>query len=184
MMCGGRCWFTRDFFVTWGYVGYSGYKVCGRSVNVAVDSDVGLLYGSVVPADYRGFYSDRAYVGGVGISWVRFVADDVSIVSDPGDIPPELPVDLIGFWVSRVIPSTRGVVYYVNNHSDYDIYLRGEVYVDGDKMCENEVFVPVSNSNVRLVCSVPGSRYKVKLYVSVDRNTWHHVETRWFKTLL
>ena len=207
MLYGGRCWYTYDFGITYKvggnrYVGYTGYKVCDPPVNnpvVIVDSNLGWLYNKTAPdlSGYPDFYGEEVSVGSVDPSWVRFrvVEEDVTIVSEPGDIPPDPPIDLSGFggagvsvWFGVATDSTYGIdiLYYVNNYSAYDLYFKGEVYRDGVKICENQVSVPRGSSNVllRLTCDAPGADgevrlYKSKWYVSTDGSTWYHVETKW-----
>ncbi|AML61173.1 hypothetical protein A0E62_gp27 [Pyrobaculum filamentous virus 1] len=204
----GRCWYTYDFVVTYKffgtdrYVGYTGYKVCDPAVanpTVQISSDVGILYNKQAPdlSGYTDYYGEEVSVGNVDPSWVEFyiVEENFRFRSDPGDIPPQPGIDItwIGadsasasFGLSTSSSFGIDILYYWHNYSGSAIYVKGELYRSGTKICENSVQVNSGQSNVllRLNCDTPGSdgeirMYKSKWYVSVDGNTWYHVETKW-----
>lgn len=190
----------------WGgtdrYVGYKGLKVCEPAVGnptVWISSDVGILYDKQAP-DLRGntdYYGEEVSVGNVDPSWVEFdiAGEGFRFRSDPGDIPPQPGIDTTGIWgeqysapFARPTSSSSGIdiQYYWHNYSFRDIYVKGELYRSGTKICENSVKVNSGQRNVllKLQCDTPGSdgeirMYKSKWYVSEDGRTWYHVETRW-----
>jgi len=203
-----RCWFSYDFVVTYKvgginrYVGYTGYKVCDPAVvnpKVQVTSDLGILYDKQAPdlSGYTDFYGEEVSVGNVDPQWVEFrvVEENFVLRSDPGDIPPQPGIDMTGigadsFSVSFGLSTSSAfgidVLYYWHNYSGRDVYVKGELYRGGVKVCENSVVVPKGQSNVllRLQCDTPGVDgeirvYKSKWYVSEDNATWYHVETKW-----
>ena len=202
----GRCWYTYDFVVTYKlrgtdrYVGYAGYKACDPAVatpRVHISGDGRILYSKQAPdlSGYRDFYGELVSVGNVDPSWVEFyiVEEGFSFRSDPGDIPPQPGMNMDAIWASSysvtfgvLTTSSYGIeiLYYWNNFSWRDIYVKGELYRSGTKICENSVQVNRGQSNVllRLTCDTPGSdgrMYKSKWYVSENGNTWYHIQTRW-----
>lgn len=208
MIYRGKCWYTYDFGVTYKvsgadrYIGYTGYKVCNPAVanpTVQVTSDVGTLYNKQAPdlSGYSGFYGEETSVGNVDPSWIQFsiVEENFSFKSDPGDIPPQPGIDMSGiggdsysvsFGVSTSDSYGIDILYYWENYSGRTIYVKGELYRSGTKICENSIQVDNGHSGVllRLTCDKPGSDgeirlYKSKWYVSVDNATWYHVETKW-----
>lgn len=184
------------------YVGYTGYKLCEPALanpKVIITSDVGILYNKQAP-DFRGYanyYGEEVSVGNVDPSWVEFyiVEEGIRVRSDPGDIPPQPGIDMTGIGGDSVSVSYSlhtsedfgiDILYYWRNYSWRDIYVKGELYRSGIKICENSVKVEKGKSNVllKLQCDKPGSdgeirMYKSKWYVSEDGKTWHHVETKW-----
>jgi len=204
----GRCWYTYDFGVTYKvggtnrYVGYTGYKVCDPAVanpTVQISSDVGTLYNKQAPdlSGYTDYYGEEVSVGNVDPQWIQFyiVEENFRFRSDPGDIPPQPGIDMTGiggdsYSASFGLPTSSAfgidILYYWHNYSGRTVYVKGELYKSGTKICENSVQVNSGQNYVllRLQCDAPGSDgevrlYKSKWYVSVDRNTWYHVETKW-----
>jgi len=202
-----RCWFTYDFGVTYKvggtnrYVGYTGYKVCDPAVanpRVLVNSDLGMLYNSQAPdlGGYTDFYGGQVSLGNVDPQWIEFrvVEEGFGFMSDPGDIPPQPDINMNGIGgysytvnLSASTSSTYGIdiSYYWQNYSGRTIYIKGEVYRGGTKICERIVQINHGQVvDVHLTCDVPGSdgeirMYKSKWYVSEDNSTWYHVETKW-----
>ena len=135
-------------------------------------------------------------MGNVDPQWVEFyvVEENFRLRSDPGDIPSQPGIDMTGiggysYSVSfgLTTSSTYGIdiLYDWQNYSGRTIYVKGEVYRGGTKICEKSV--QVNNGQVvrlQLTCDTPGSDgeiriYKSKWYVSEDNATWYHVETKW-----
>lgn len=184
------------------YVGYTGLKVCDPALanpKVWILSDEGSLYYKQAP-DLRGYtdyYGEEVSVGNVDPSWVEFyiVEEGFRFRSDPGDIPPQPGIDMTGIGgdsysatLTLDTSSSFGIdiLYYWHNYSGRDIYVKGELYRSGTKICENSVKVNRGQSRVllKLQCDAPGSdgeirMYKSKWYVSEDGSTWYHVETKW-----
>jgi hypothetical protein len=176
--------------------------VCDPAVanpRVQVYSDLGYLYDKQAPdlSGYTDFYGEEVSVGSVDPQWVEFriVEENFSIRSDPGDVPPQPGIDMTGIGgdastvsLEASTSDTFGISmsYYWHNYSGRTIYVKGELYRGGTKICENSVRVDSGQSNVllRLQCDVPGGDgevrvYKSKWYVSEDNATWYHVETKW-----
>jgi hypothetical protein len=203
----GRCWYTYDFGVTYKvggtdrFVGYTGYKVCDPAVanpRVRVTSSLGILYDRQAPdfSGYVDFYGEEVSVGNVDPQWVEFyiVEENFALRSDPGDIPPQPGMDMSGiggysFTVSFGVPTSSNygidIWYDWSNFSGRTIYVKGELYRGGTKVCERSIQINHGRiERLKLMCDAPGSDgevriYKSKWYVSEDGGTWHHVETKW-----
>jgi hypothetical protein len=183
------------------YVGYTGYKVCDPAVanpRVKVLSDLGILYDRQAPdlSGYADFYGEEVSVGNVDPQWVEFyvVEENFSIRSDPGDIPPQPAINMDGiggYSYSVNLSASTSSVYGIDiwydwqNYSGRTIYVKGELYRGGTKVCERTVQINHGQVvRLQLTCDAPGSDgeiriYKSKWYVSEDGSTWYHVETKW-----
>ena len=207
MIYRGRCWYTYSFSVTYKirgtdrFVGYTGYKVCLPAVanpRVQVTSDLGYLYDKQAPdlSGYTDFYGEVVSVGNVDPQWVEFrvVEENFSIRSDPGDIPPQPGIDMTGIGgqsfsvnLSASTSSVYGIDIWYDwgNFSWRTIYVKGELYRGGTKICEKTIQVDKGKvERLQLTCDVPGNDgevriYKSKWYVSEDNDTWYHIETKW-----
>jgi hypothetical protein len=175
--------------------------VCEPAVNnprVQVLSDLGILYNKQAPnlSGYADFYGESVSVGNIDPQWVEFyiVEENFRIRSDPGDIPPQPGINMWGIGGSSVsvtfsvsTTSTYGIdIWYDwSNFSGRSIYVKGELYRGGAKICEETI--QVDHGQVRrlqLICDTPGSDgenrvYKSKWYVSEDGSTWYHIQTKW-----
>jgi hypothetical protein len=175
--------------------------VCDPAIanpRVQVYSDLGYLYDRQAPdlSSDVNFYGEEVSVGNVDPQWVEFrvVEENFSIRSDPGDIPPQPGIDMTGiggdsvsvsFGLSTSSVFGIDILYYWHNYSGRTVYVKGELYRGGTKICENSVQVDSGQVvRLQLTCDVPGGDgevrvYKSKWYVSEDNATWYHVETKW-----
>jgi hypothetical protein len=175
--------------------------VCDPAVanpRVQVYSDLGYLYDRQAPdlSGYTDYYGEEVSVGNVDPQWVEFriVEENFSIRSDPGDVPPQPGINMDGIGgysfsvnLSASTSSTYGIDIWYDwqNYSGRTIYVKGELYRGGTKICERTIQVNSGQVvRLQLTCDVPGGDgevrvYKSKWYVSVDNATWYHVETKW-----